>query len=71
MRSILGFWLIHATPVHLRFLPAVSTYNLCRNLDHIDTPDAQVASLPNSRGPCYTFSHLARKTKTPTLYGTQ
>lgn len=92
MCSILGPWLVHATPVHLRFLPAVSIYkyasssrpsakrkrqastnmhSLCRNLDHIDTPDAQVASLPNSRGPCYTFSHLARKTTTPTLYGTQ
>ncbi|KAL7804613.1 hypothetical protein V8C43DRAFT_20333 [Trichoderma afarasin] len=69
-RSILGPWLIHATPVHLRFLPAV-IYNLCRNLDHIDTPDAQVASLPNSPGPYHTFSHPARKTTTPTLYGTQ
>ncbi|KAL6790521.1 hypothetical protein J3E68DRAFT_65879 [Trichoderma sp. SZMC 28012] len=90
-RSILGPWLIHATPVHLRFLPAViykyaslsrpsakrkrqastNTHSLCRNLDHIDTPDAQVASLPNSPGPYHTFSHPARKTTTPTLYGTQ
>ncbi|KAH0531640.1 hypothetical protein TsFJ059_000446 [Trichoderma semiorbis] len=69
-RSIIGPWLIHATPVHLRFLPAV-IYNLCRNLDHIDTPDAQVASLPNSPGPYHTFSHPARKTTTPTFYLSQ
>ncbi|KAL7953659.1 hypothetical protein V8C34DRAFT_47815 [Trichoderma compactum] len=55
-RSTLGPWLIHATQTHLRFLPAV-TYNLCRNLNHIDTPDAKAASLINSRGP-YIPSHI-------------
>ncbi|KAL6797646.1 hypothetical protein GGI42DRAFT_344470 [Trichoderma sp. SZMC 28013] len=55
-RGILSLGQGHGSCLHLRLLPAV-TYNLCRNLDHIDTPDAKAASLLNSRGP-YIPSHI-------------